>query len=69
MNKNNWNVYYNDELSQKIAYRKKDDGDMDIWTQDKTHYNQNEINIIKKHGKYDNTVHIIKHTFYGKITE
>ena len=69
MNKNNWKVYYNNIIGQKIAYRKNDNGDMDVWTEDKTHYNNKEVEIIKKHGKYDNTVHIIKRMFYGEITE
>ena len=67
--KNKWNIYYNDIIDQEIAYRKKDDGTFDVWTKDKTHYKQNEIDIIRKHGKYNNLVHIIKRMFCGKIIE
>jgi|WetSurMetagenome_2_1015567.scaffolds.fasta_scaffold01488_30 hypothetical protein len=62
-----WNIYFSDTIGQKIAYRKNNNGDIDAWTEDKTHYTNKETGIIRIHGKYDNTVHIIKRMFYGEI--
>ena len=69
MVKNDWNIYYSEIIGQKVAYRKDGNGDMDVWTEDKTHYANKETDIIKKHVKYDNSVHIIKRMFYGEIIE
>jgi hypothetical protein len=68
-NKDGWNVRYSELLGQDIAYKKNNNGEVDIWTEDKTHYKNREVDIIKKHGKIDKNVHIIKRMFCGEIIE
>ena len=67
-NKPGWTYDYSDLLGQKIAYRKDKAGNLELYTEDKTHYTWPEIKNIAKH-KSENLrqVHIIKKLFDGLI--
>jgi hypothetical protein len=68
--KNGWYTYYSKTLGQKYACKILPDGTLDTWTEDKVHYSQKEIDIIKKnHGEFDNRVHILKKFFFGEIIQ
>jgi hypothetical protein len=66
-----WTYGHSDLLQQDFAFKQKTNGSLDAYTEDKTHYTQDEINIIndKHSGEYDSRVHMIKHLFGGTIIE
>ena len=64
-----WTYGHSDLLDMEFAFQQKPDGSLDVYTEDKTHYTQAELDIIhKKHNdEYDKRVHMIKHMFEGVI--
>lgn len=65
--KKGWTYGHSEALNQDFAYRKAADGNLELYTEDKTHYNWNEINKIHEHGTIEPSVHVIKKLFNGTI--
>ena len=63
-----WTYSHSDSINQDIAYRKDGNGNLELYTEDKTHYTWQEINAISKHKEgLPLQVHIIKKLFNGVI--
>lgn len=63
-----WTYGHSDSINQDIAFRKDGNGNLELYTEDKTHYNWHEISVISKHKDgLPLQVHLIKKTFMGEI--
>jgi hypothetical protein len=64
-----WTYGHSDLLGMDFAFKQKPNGSLDVYTEDKTHYMQSEIDIMHNNHNdvYDEHVHIIKHMFDGVI--
>ena len=63
-----WTYGHSDSINQDIAFRKDGNGNLELYTEDKTHYNWHEISVISKHKEgLPLQVHLIKKTFMGEI--
>lgn len=71
MQKPDWTYGHSELLKQDFAFKQKHDGSLDVYTEDKTHYTQGELDVMEKGhcGEYDLSVHIIKQVFGGTIIE
>ena len=68
--KTGWSYGHSDALKQDFAFRKDSNGNLELWTEDKTHYEWKEIELIKAHGgSIHPEVHIVKKMFRGKIVK
>ena len=61
---NGWTYDYSESLKMRFAYR-----GMEVMTEDKVRYNENETKIIIRHKEIPLSVHIIKKLFDGEIVE
>lgn len=66
-NKPGWTYGHSDALGQAFAFRKDKGGNLELYTEDKTHYTWREISIIHKHGEITKEVHAVKKIFGGTI--
>lgn len=65
---NGWTYGHSDSINQDIAFRKDGNGNLELYTEDKTHYNWHEIKAIEKHKQgLPLAVHLIKKIFMGEI--
>lgn len=63
-----WTYGHSDSINQDIAFRKDGNGNLELYTEDKTHYNWHEISLIAKHKEgLPLQVHLIKKAFMGEI--
>lgn len=63
-----WTYGHSDSINQDIAFRKDGNGNLELYTEDKTHYTWQEIIAISKHKDgLPLQVHLIKKTFMGEI--
>lgn len=67
--KEGWTYGHSDALNQDFAYRKDKNGNLELYTEDKTYYSWEEIEAINKHGQIPLEVHLVKKAFKGKIIE
>jgi hypothetical protein len=62
-----WTYGHSEVLQQDFAFRKSGNG-LELYTEDKTHYNWHEISVISKHKDgLPLQVHLIKKAFMGEI--
>lgn len=64
-----WTYGHSEALNQDFAFRPDNNGGLELYTEDKTHYNWNEINKIKEHGEITPAVHAVKKLFNGIIIQ
>ena len=63
-----WTYGHSDSNNQDIAFRKDGNGNLELYTEDKTYYNWHEISLIAKHKDgLPLQVHLIKKAFMGEI--
>lgn len=63
-----WTYGHSDSINQDIAFRKDGNGNLELYTEDKTYYNWHEISLIAKHKDgLPLQVHLIKKIFMGEI--
>lgn len=63
-----WTYGHSDSINQDIAFRKDGNGNLELYTEDKTYYNWHEISLIAKHKEgLPLQVHLIKKAFMGEI--
>jgi hypothetical protein len=69
MHNPDWTYGHSDLLGMDFAFKQKPNGSLDVYTEDKTHYTQSELNTIRENhnDEYSKQVHIIKHMFDGII--
>lgn len=65
-----WTYGHSESLNQDFAYRKDGNGNLELYTEDKTHYNWYEMKVIEKHhAPVPLEVHLCKKVFEGTIIE
>lgn len=65
-----WTYGHSDSINQDIAFRKDGNGNLELYTEDKTHYSWFEIKVIEKHKTgLPLQVHLIKKIFNGSIIQ
>lgn len=62
-----WTYGHSDALDLDFAFRKDKSGNVELYTEDKTHYTFKEIAVINKHGSITPEVHLIKKIMQGEI--
>ena len=62
-----WTYGHSEALNMEFAFRPDNNGGLELYTEDKTHYNWNEIQKIKEHGEIPPIVHTVKKLFNGTI--
>ncbi|MBO7715826.1 MAG: hypothetical protein J6S85_19845 [Methanobrevibacter sp.] len=64
-----WTYGHSEVLNQDFAFRKDYLGNLELYTEDKTHYTWDEIEIINEQGTIPLEVHLLKKAFKGKIVK
>ena len=63
-----WTYGHSEAINQDFAFRKDKNGNLELYTEDKTYYNWHEISLIAKHKEgLPLQVHLIKKAFMGEI--
>lgn len=62
-----WTYGHSDALNMDFAFRKDAAGNLELYTEDKTHYTWEEIKIIEQHGGITPEVHLLKKIMGGII--
>lgn len=64
-----WTYGHSEALNQDFAFRKDKNGNLELYTEDKTHYTWNEIKLISRHKEITPAVHLIKKMCNGTIIQ